>query len=407
MGTATAQSTQIGGGKHADSYAEFPLAMAIKDGDNATVKALLGKVGPNAKQAGIPPLAVALQANNEEAARMILEHPGFKGINEFYTVTIGGSTPMTERYTAIVDAIESENPELMKMVLDKGATVDYLYETILETSPRLQESQQTPLTLAISRFGMYDPKKKKNIGNYKIEEQYRQIQRIADGTTNINRIMPIHNAPNGVGPGGKPYPGGVIATQPVSLFMILTRNNQHQDGNPANEYINKVLCSVADRVDLSYKYPTFSKDAIAQLKAAGVDAATIKAAQDAQKYAYVCNTWIYDNATLLKHVLDIGGKLDVGGDGGQFFFVQTYDIATLRLLVEQGFDINKPAYNGYRLIYGVVRYGEDITEVALRLGADPNLTLPDGSTNALSFTQGLAPKDRKKVQAVLRKYGAK
>ncbi len=405
--TATAQQkAKIGGGKHSLSYADFPLAQAIKKGDNKTVEELLAKDGPNAKQAGIPPLAVALQANNVEAAEMIITHPDFKNINEFYTVTIGGSTPQTETYTAIVDAIETFNPELIKLVLDKGADVDYLYETIEEGSPRMLVRQQTPLTNAMVTLGSYDARKRKNTQPYDIEAQYEQIQRIADGTKNIDRIITQHNSTSGVGPGNKPYAGGTVASQALSLFMLLTQYNNFAEDNPNNEYINKVLFSIADRVDLAYRYSTFSPELIKQMRQAGVSEANIKAAEAAAKYAYVCNTWIYTNAPLLDHVLTRGGtaSLSVNNDGGKFFFVNTQNTESLDVLLKHGMDINAPAYNGFRLVYGAPKISLEFFEAVLERGADPTLTLPDGVTNAASFIQMLPARDKRKAEALIKKY---
>ncbi len=396
-------------GRHAASYADAPLALAIESGNNAELRRLLDEgVSPTAPQAGIPPLAVAIQANNLEAVEMLLAHPKFSGINDFYTVTIGGGTPTTERYTAIVDAILVGNAEIMQLLLDRGATVDYLYEGVAQSEPAMMTFQQTPLQLAFSTIGSYDPRAKGQPSAEEVALLFEQLQRIADLTKDVNRIITQHNAPLGVGPGNVPYKDGTeFASYPNSLFMLLSRHNNISEGNPYNEQINEVLFSIADRVDLSYKYPTFSPSAIQQLRAAGVDAATIRAAEEAQKYAYVCNTWIYTNAPLLDHVLKLGGSLDVGGDGGQLFFVSTTNAETLHTLLAHGFDINAPAYNGYRLIYGAVKGGEAFLEEVLKAGADPNLTLPDGVTNAKSFAQGLPSKERKRVVALLEEYGAK
>lgn len=391
--------------RHVATYSG--LGAAINTKNNEEVKLFLESgVSPNEKQEGITPLAVAIQANNVEAVMMILNHEDFGDINEYYTVSLGGSVAHTQSCTAIVDAIELGNPEIIKAVLDKGAVVDYVYETIAHGDTVTMDSQSTPLLTAMATFGSYDFSKQQSDTVFDIQEQYVQIQRIADKTQNVNRILVRHEMPD-VGPGNIPYDVDYnYISSPQSLFMILNQYSKYEIGNPNNDLINEIFFSLIDRgVNLSYNYPTVSEDLINTMKSVGVDAASIQAVQDSRDYTYAYNSWILNNAPLLEYVLNHGGSVSVKDDGGVHFLTQIHDADTLQVMLDRGLDINAPTYNGYRLIYNAVGCGTDFLEAVLQNGADPNLE--SNGLTAIDFAGGLPSSEKRAVTKLLEAYGAK
>lgn len=242
--------------RHTDSKYFKPLGVAIREGKHKEVQRLLDSgVSPNQLQETMSPLGIAVQGDNIEAFMILMNHKDID-VNQYYTVIERGGAVASTRLTAIADAIYLGNPTMMRMLLDKGAKVDYIFETInLSAKPPTMDARNTPLTFGFAHIGYYVLGSKYPTSKFNVHEQFVELQRIADMTTNLNRKFIIHS--HHAGPGNVPHKTDVpFTSSPNSLLMqIISGNHYASDGNPFRKEINDIIISLIERgADADYEY---------------------------------------------------------------------------------------------------------------------------------------------------------
>ena len=388
--------------------------IAILEGDVSKLSSLLNTgVSPHKKQgSGISLLGIAIQTGNAKIVKMILEHPKFSNINERFTVvTSVAPVYISMQSSAIVEAIKTGNPEMIAMIMDENPSVEEVYEEHVLVEGRKEiDMIYTPLILAMNELNSYDGRAKKTTKNYKLADYAEQVQRIADATKNVNLVIPENQ--NASGPGNKPYANKLPnVAQLKSLLMYITPSVDAKRG--LNTYSNKVVMSIIDRgANVNYSYTvdfTAYNKAVAKQYGAMLDPQVAKQLAAINKTTIAKQTiyasHIQKNAELLEYALEHGATVAHNGDKSATFFCSLTDLATIKMLVKRGMDINTlNPLNGFPLLFTIIGIPDtEMLEGVLRMGADMELLNKNGCS-VEKCLQGMRPRDRKKQRKVIEKY---
>lgn len=378
------------------------LGNAIANFDNEEVERLLNSgVSASQQQGSLTPLAIAVQVNNIDAVRLLLNSKTAGDINTKYTKSSempGGTFDIT--IPVIVDAIEIGNPEVLQLILDKNPNVDFVYEEISSTNRKVVEKQSTPMLDAILNMVDIKADSKKGHNKYDGEAQFNQYLRVVNATKNVNRILTTNTNP--CAPGNKPYKGAMPNISYATSLMMLI-NARMQPNPEGNEWFNKLVCAFIDRgVNKDYKYKIINSGYLATLKKSGIPAAQINLikASDPEVRNVDCKF----NSTILAHMLSKGWSIDKNGDNGVELFVTLTHLPSIKLLVEKGIDINSQNKAKQTILFfNTTNF--DIIEELLIMGANPNIKGP-GNLTIKQMTNSIPPRNKKRLHTLLDKYGA-
>ncbi len=372
------------------------LGTAIANGKNKKVKELLASgISANEPQQLMTPLGIAVETNNVEAVKMLLENGA--DVDKFYTQTSYGAVTLQEIHPPIVGAINVGNPEVMKLLLDKNAEVDFVYEHLGIEYRLYVELRSTPLIDAFVNLGKVAFDDKKGYNGFDVKQQYEQLKRVLDATEHVDRIMSQHTNP--CAPGNKPYPSQIPDMETKTslamyAFAVAERNAKE------NIYLTQLGMALADRVDKNYKYQVPTADIAAAAAAVGTShlLAGVKIPKIYVRNIDLCT----QNEDLLAYMLNNGWNIETENDGGAQFFTKLNDAATIEMLVERGVDINVANAQQQTIMYNVLSDLE-LLETCLKLGGDPYFEGAMG-LKPTDFLRGVRPSVRKKAEALIAKY---
>ena len=380
-----------------EDYGKYKeLGTAILNYENKTVKKLLTSgTSANEAQHLMTPLGIAVEINNVEAVKMLLENGA--DVDKSYTQTVYGAVTFKGTQPPIVGAINVGNPEVIEMLLNKNAKVDFVYEHLTIDDKEYLELRSTPLLDAFKNLGKVEFDAKKGYNGFDVELQYEQLKRVLDKTENVDRILAQHSNP--CAPGNKPYPlqypnMEIRTSLAMHAFGVSKRNAKE------NIYLTKLSIALSDRIDKNYKYLVPTADVAAAAAAVGVSHLMngVKIPKTYVRNIDVCT----QNEELLEYMLDNGWSIELDGDGGAAFFTKLNDIPTVEMLVKRGIDINIVNTQKQTIMFNVLSDLE-LLETCLKLGGDPHFEGPIG-LKPTDFLRGVRPKIRKKAKALISEY---
>lgn len=314
------------------------------------------------------PICTAIHNGDKKAFDAIVGEAGFN-VNKRYKEYLRGAALTIVEKTAIVDAIDECNLDMVTTLLDKGASAD------------------VTVTTAITSSGItsYDP------------ETAPFIKALG------NEFNPDNNAIAGM--------VGAAVKKPLAKYKTNDGSGESADlielcitmARP--EYQQVLIDFVGRNFDVNYTIPV-SAQTIKILKGQGL----AQQAAYAQKYggkSLLDLAVIHNRLKLAQWLLEKGAKTDKAGDNGGYLWNYATTLDMVKLLVEHGVDINTcvPG-SGYNILQlNIKRMGPKDFEELIKMGADVHHKDAMGkSVLDHAPSDPFVPKDIKKNRKILEKY---
>lgn len=349
-----------------EKYQELGKAIDMQEAEK--VKSLLDSgVDPNQSQNGDAPVGIAVRRGNIEIFNMIVNHPKFQ-VNKRYEERQTGDALHIFSKTAVADAVEAENFEMVQALIDKGSDVDaVIRHTIYSSGQTIKEAEHSVFMNALC--APYSE------NNYKIAEQIETKVKKPKMKLNTNNeyeglVDQIYYC----------IKGACHEYEPI-LISFIKRNFDVNFTIPVSEQTIKMLQSqgLTQQIDFTKKYGSHT------LLDMAVENNHLELTQ-----------WLIDN----------GAKTDKGGDKGGYLWNYASSIEMIKLLVKNGVDINtcSPGGNFNILQLNIKRLEPKAFEELIKMGADVHHKDAMGLSVMDHAPKGLVTKNIKKNIKILEKY---
>lgn len=348
-------------------YNDFGYAVSADDVKK--VEAMLASgTSPNEMQGEITPLGIALENGAKKVALILLNHPDID-VHIIYTNIIYGSSTIknTIKKNALLSAVQNENMEAAKILLERGVEADFYYENFL--NGELQDNGTTLL----SALKILPATK----------ESLEVAQLIADKTVNINRMFKQESAAD---------------------INLLTRAIR-EDSEKVRYKYTSVLCSLVDKGANTKIYYDVTDSGLAALKQYAT-AEQLAAYQKSAKYTYsspLTAAANVGNSELLDYMIEKGASISRYDDKGAVLLSSCVNKECVAVLLKHGVDINTTfPSTGWPLLFSAASGNTDLFEGLLELGADADISVNGYTVQDVIKNQ--SSKTKKAVTKALEKY---
>lgn len=347
------------------------LGKAIYLQDVAKVKALIDSgIDPNQSQNGDAPIGIAIRRNNMEIFKMIVNHPKFE-VNKRYEERQLGDALHIFSKSAIADAVNVANLEMVQTLLDKGADVDaVIRHTTVSSGQTFKEAETSVFLNTLLNTWSKDNNKIAELVEAKVKKPKMKLNTNNEFEGSVDQIALCIK--------------GAYPEYESVLISFIKRNFDVNFTIPVTDQSIKVLQSqgLTQQIDFLKKYGS------RRLLDMAVESNRLKLSQ-----------WLIDN----------GAKIDKWGDKGGYLWNYASSIEMIKLLVKNGIDINtcSPGSNFNILQLNIKRLEPKDFEELIKMGADVHHKDAMGkSVRDHVPSAPLLPKNIKKNIKILEKYEA-
>lgn len=285
-------------------------------------------------------IGMLIERDNQEMIDFVVNHPQFKVNQTHQTKHCGAGGCFFKQQTAIYNAINKNNLDLVKTLLNKGATVDYkVIVYAIEDGVRVDMHDGYPLADAFSMAAD--------------DKGIEMARLVAERVKNFKLVINTHDSEKN--------------TIPLIVFLIQAIEDR-MAYNPI--FIDLFLRS---GIDINYTIP-FHPNFVAYMKKIGLNQSQI---DYTKKYGFsrlIDEAIKTNNLELVQWFLDKGAKLEKTGDKCANALYATASVDMVKLLVKNGVDINAtlPGSKFNILQRWIKEANPKDFEELLKMGADPN-----------------------------------
>lgn len=326
-------------------------------------------------QNGEPVVGLVIRRENQEIIDFMVNHSKFKVNNMYQTKHCGAGGCIFILQTAIYNAININNLDLVKTLLNKGATVDYkVVVYAIEDGVRVDMHDRYPLADAFSITA---------------DEKSLEIARlIAEKVKNFKLVINIHDNDKN--------------TIPLIAFLI----QAIEDRTAYNPIFTDLF--LRSGIDINYAIP-FNPNFEASMKKMGLNQKQINYTKNYGFSRLIDEAIKKNNMELVQWFLDKGAKLEKTGDKCANALYSAPSVAMVKLLVKNGVDINATLPDSkFNILQRWIKEAapKDFEEL-LKMGANPNHKDAMGlSVQEHVMQGGFLPKNIKQNLKLLGTYQA-
>lgn len=285
-------------------------------------------------------IGMVIERENQEIIDFMVNHPKFK-VNQIHqTKHCGAGGCIFMLQTAIYNAINCNNLDLVKTLLSKGATVDYkVVVYAIEDGVRVDMHDAYPLADAFSITAD--------------DKGVEMARLIAEQVKNFKLVINIHDNDKN--------------TIPLIAFLI----QAIEDRVAYNPIFTDLF--LRSGIDINYTIP-FNPKLEASMKKMGLNQKQIDYTKNYGFSRLIDVAIRTNNLELVQWFLDKGAKLEKTGDKCANALYSTPSVAMVKLLVKNGVDINATLPDSkFNILQRWIKEADpkDFEEL-LKMGADPN-----------------------------------